>query len=267
MENAPLETLLTCTQCGGELHPDEGQVFVTCPYCSTTVYIDKSRVVFHWSLAPTLDEPGALGQLARWMGGNQTVKNLDKKSRISGHSFQYFPVWYFKYGQNGQEQVALQPGAATSITEMRSLKLPAGDLKRYDSSLDAQSQSPTVPLDAATAWLQAGNPNGAILETALVHIPIFTFKYDYQNRSYTALVEAGTGVVLANLYPAKAEAPYLTIGLVTAFVYLCLALLPVVAKAGWGNPGLSTGIVVMIVLGLVAAPVLMALAAWVAAKV
>ena len=62
-----------CTQCGGELHPDEGQIFLTCPYCESTVYLDKSRVVFHWYLASTLDDQKARTNLARWMGGNETV--------------------------------------------------------------------------------------------------------------------------------------------------------------------------------------------------
>ncbi len=35
---------LQCTQCGGELHPDEGQLFVTCPFCNSTIYLDKSHV-------------------------------------------------------------------------------------------------------------------------------------------------------------------------------------------------------------------------------
>jgi predicted RNA-binding Zn-ribbon protein involved in translation (DUF1610 family) len=80
METKPPEDALTCAQCGGELHPDEGQIFLTCPFCSSTVYIDKRRVVFHWYLAPTLDEAKARGALSRWMAGNQTVKDLDRKA-------------------------------------------------------------------------------------------------------------------------------------------------------------------------------------------
>ncbi len=82
--------VLNCTQCGGELHPDEGKIFLTCPYCSSTVYLDKSQVVFHWYLAPTLDEAKGRASLARWVSGNQTVKDLDKKSRLVGSSFEYF---------------------------------------------------------------------------------------------------------------------------------------------------------------------------------
>ena len=47
-------TEVHCAQCGGVLHPDEGQIFLTCPYCSSSVYLDKSKVVFHWSLACTV---------------------------------------------------------------------------------------------------------------------------------------------------------------------------------------------------------------------
>ena len=28
--------MFTCTQCGGEQTPDQGQLFVTCPYCGST---------------------------------------------------------------------------------------------------------------------------------------------------------------------------------------------------------------------------------------
>ena len=76
------ENVVSCAQCGGELHPDEGQIFLTCPYCGSTVYLDKSQVVFHWYLAPTLDEAKAGGALASWMAGNQTVKDLDKKASV-----------------------------------------------------------------------------------------------------------------------------------------------------------------------------------------
>jgi predicted RNA-binding Zn-ribbon protein involved in translation (DUF1610 family) len=267
MENNSPATTLSCTQCGGELHPDEGQVFLTCPYCSATVYVDKSKVVFHWFLAPTLNDDQARGALARWMAGNQTVKDLDKKSRLAGQTFQYFPVWYIKYRQQGREIIALEPAAAISITELRSLNLPAGDLRKYDGSVDSQSVTPTVPLEAAQTWLKERSGQVEVLETSLVHIPLHTFKYIYRNAPYTAVVEAGSGKVLANIYPAKAEAPYLLAAGVTALVYLCLATIPLIGGGILGSTGAGTGIALMLGLGLLAAPFLFALAAWVASKV
>ena len=139
--NNEISSKLECTQCGGELHPDEGQLFVTCPFCNSTIYLDKSRVVFHWYLAPTLDQKRARASLARWMSGNQTVKDLDEKSRIVDHSFQYFPLWFFKRRRSdGKEDIMLEPAAATSVSELERIPLPAGDLRKYDDALQDQAQ-------------------------------------------------------------------------------------------------------------------------------
>ncbi len=267
---APLpSTQLRCTQCGSELHPEEGQLFVTCASCNSTVYLDKSRVVFHWALTPTVDEAKARSLLAQWMAGNQTVKDLDKKAQLVSQTFEYFPLWYFKRrGAGDRDLLDLEPAAATSITELKSLQLPAGDLKKYDPALDGQAVPPSVPLQTALTWVQErGVPAVAITETALVHIPVYTFKYAYQDQTYTALVEAATGRTLANLFPAKAEAPYLLAGCATGGTFLGLALIPIVAALIGDESGFGLGLALCAGLGLLAAPLLFALAAWVAAKV
>ncbi len=258
MTEAPVTTL-NCTQCGGELHPQEGEIFLTCPYCSATVYVDKAQVVFHWFLAPTLNPEQAAGQLARWMSGNQTVKDLDKKSQVTAQSFEYFPIWFFKVARSGQEAQAIQPAAATSITEINKLSLPAGDLRPYDASVEGQAVAPSVPLEAAHEWLARSQPGAEVKEGALVHVPIFIFKYSYKGNIFTALVEAATGAVLANIYPAKAEAPYYTAAGITAAVFLFLAVLAI-----------SGGVVtttLALVLGVIALPILFFMAVAVASKV
>jgi hypothetical protein len=263
------ESQILCTQCGGELHPDEGQLFLVCPYCASAVYLDKSRVVFHWYLTPTLDEEKARASLRRWMAGNQTVKDLDKKAQLSAVSFEYFPVWYFKRRQvNKQEDILLEPAAAISVSEIRNINLPAGDLRKYEDRLDSQASPPSVPLQTALSWLEQRQiPRNEIIEQALVHIPIFTIKYLYQGKLYTSLVEAATGKVFANLYPAKAEAPYQLAGSLAALVFLCLASFPVIGGITGGSGGAGTGVLVCAGAGLVAAPLLFALAVWVAAKI
>jgi hypothetical protein len=268
--DAPIpQSKVFCTQCGGELHPDQDQLFLTCPYCSSTVYLDKSQVVFHWYLAPTLDETRARASLARWMSGNETVKDLDQKSQVEGVSFEYFPVWYFKRrSAQGKEEIALKPAAATSVSEIRRIPLLAGDLRKYESAIEAQSIMPTVPLEAALNWAAAQRlPRNEIAEKALVHLPLYTFKYSYLGQPYTAIVEAGTGRVFANIFPAKAEAPYRMVGGLAAAVFLCLATFPVIGALIDSGQGIWIGLLACSGLGILAAPALFALAAWVAAKV
>ncbi len=268
MESSNPATALNCTQCGGELHPDEGQVFITCPFCSSTVFIDKAQVVFHWYLRPTLNEAQATAALARWMSGSATVKDLDKHSQITSREFQYFPLWYFKAARkSGKETLHLEPAAATSVTELTHLQLPAGDLVQYDNSLHSQAVMPSVPLATAQQWLsQEQNEGLTPSESSLVHVPIYLMKYIYKETTYTAVVEAATGVVLANIYPTKSEAPYLAVAGITALIYLCLALVPVIASFSSGTAATAAA-GVAILIALIAAPFLFAAAVWVAAKV
>lgn len=154
------------------------------------------------------------------------------------------------------------------MTEIRHLNLPAGDLRQYEASLDSQSVDPNVPLEAAQARaLGDASANAQVLECALVHIPLYTFKYTFKSETYTAIVEAGTGATLANLYPAKAEAPYLLAGILAAVVFLCLALMPVIGALINDSDGFAVGASLCLGLGILAAPILFAVAAWVAAKV
>ena len=262
-----INTSLNCTQCGGELHPDEGQVFLVCPFCGATVYLDKSRVVFHWYVAPTLNESEARGALFRWMSGNQTVKDLDKKSQLSGMTFRFFPLWYIRWLAGGHEAVGLQPAAATSVSELTHLNLPAGDLRKYEERLDAQSDPPTVPLQAALDWFRQKNAQGEVREMSLVHVPIYLMKYQYGGKTFIAVVDGANGTVMANIYPAKAEIPYQLVGGVAALIFLCLATFPVMGALAGGSGAAMTGGLVCVGLGVVAAPLLMVWALWVASKV
>jgi hypothetical protein len=230
-------------------------------------------VVFHWFVAPTLDDQQAAAALYRWMSGSQTVKDLDKKSRVVGQSFQYFPVWYFKTrAANNHEDILLQPAAATSVTELAHLRVPAGDLRKYDPALDAQSAEPTVPLETGLEWARRSlelpsTAGGGLSEASLVHIPLYFFKYDFRDQTYTAVVDAASGSVLANLFPAKQESPYLLVGVVAALVYLCLALVPLVAWGAGGESSAMIGLAACSGLGLLAAPLLFAWAFYVASRV
>ncbi len=175
----------------------------------------------------------------------------------------------FKYlDSEGKETIFLEPAAAISISELRQLRLPAGDLRAYDPQLDPQALSPTVPLEAALSWEgERQNVKGELIETALVHIPLYTFKYTYKNDQYTAVVEGATGQTLANIYPAKAEAPYQLIAGLTAAVFLFLAALPHLGALLDPGAGFAIGLLLCLGAGIPAALGLFGLALWVAAKI
>jgi hypothetical protein len=126
-----------------------------------------------------------------------------------------------------------------------------------------------VPLKAGLSWLteNKGFPPHEIVEKSLVHLPLYTFKYIYRGQEYTALVEAGTGSVFANIFPAKAEMPYRLVGGLTAAIFLCLATSPLIGAAFGRGGGAALGLLVFLCLVAISAPLLFALAARVAAKI
>jgi hypothetical protein len=232
------------------------------------VYVDKSQVVFHYALGCTVTPEAAAAHLRRWMAGNQTVKDLDLKARIVSTTFQYFPVWYCKARVGGRESVYLEPAAATSISELKSLAIAAGDLQKYEAALDAQALPPTVPFTAMVRWLDNRSVKREHLaEASLVHLPIYIFKYAYGDGSYTALVEGSSGKVLANLFPAKPETPYLAVTVFATIGFLLLSCLPLAGYAFGEGTGLLIGTAAYLVLGAAFAAVVFAVAAYVSAKV
>jgi hypothetical protein len=262
------DTEIHCAQCGGVLRPEAGQVFLSCPYCGSAVFVDKRQVVFHYALGCTVTPEAAAASLRRWMAGNLTVKDLDRKARVVGSTFQYFPVWYCKARQNEREQVYLEPAAATSVSELKGLAIAAGDLQKYEPRLDAQAIAPTVPFTAMVQWLDNRSVRREQLaEAALVHLPIYLFKYEFGGQTYTALVEGSSGKVLANLFPPKAETPYLAVATLATLGFLVLSCLPLAGYAVYQTTGLLVGILAYLVAGAAFAAVVFAVAAYVSAKV
>jgi len=219
---------INCTQCGGEIEVGEGELFLRCPYCSTAIYVDKRKVVFHYVLDSTLSMEDAGRSLKRWMAGNETVKGLEEASRVVQQEFFYFPIWYFKVRKDGQERVFTQLAASTPIVDLKDVQIPAGDLKFFDPARYAGQtfKEPEVLYAAALEWLaKSGVAPENVLESALVHVPVFHFKYEYKGQTYDSIVEGSSGKVHSSIYPAKAETPYYLLAGLAVLLFLSEGLL------------------------------------------
>jgi hypothetical protein len=232
--SADVSPTINCRQCAAPLAVEQGQPFVTCKFCGATNFVDKARAVFHYLVRPTVREEGARTALNRWMAGNATVKDLDRKSTIEAVSFEYFPMWLVRATVQRDERVLLKPAAALSISELGQLNIPPADLVPFDMNVGATVVAPSVPFDTVQQWLIADQhiaPEN-IREAALVHLPVFTCKYTFNKRRYTALVDAATSKVFANIYPAKWEVPYVAIGTAAFVAYFVLAVLSLFINFG-----------------------------------
>jgi len=218
---------LRCPQCGGENPLPSGARLLRCQFCDAALFVDRSGLVSHYRLPRMVDRRQAAEALRRWMAGNDTVKDLDKKAENVVVTPVSFPVWMFRRRSADGEVVHAQPAAATPEPAMADLDVPAGRLVPFRAA-EAEAEDataaagaagdeagrvlriePTVPLETARGWLgQHGGDGGEVTETALVQVPFWRATYTFGGRSYTALVEGSTGVVLASVFPEKADAPY-----------------------------------------------------------
>lgn len=236
-----------------------GERLLPCAFCGASLYVDRSGLVSHYRLPRLLDRAAAEQAVRRWMAGNDTVKDLDRKVTDLDLSPLRFPLWMFRCRQGGGETVLARPAAATPEPALADLTVPAGKLEPYrlDGEEGAEQRAAdgepavepvpaSVPLDTARQWLP---PGGEVTETALVHVPLWRAAYRFGGRSYSAVVEASTGAVFASVYPEKAEAPYLVVAALGLLVFgveglsivhplwkavvMGLTALPLLAAAWW----------------------------------
>ena len=210
---------IACTQCGGENELASGRRLFRCQYCDASLFVDRGGVVNHYRLPPLLGADEARAALRRWMAGNETVKDLDKKSSIGAVSPVSFPMWLFRVRRGGREEAFVEPAAPTPIPQIADLEVPAGKLEPYTVETgDVEALGATIPLETARGWLEqrgVGEPE----ETALVQVPLWRCSYSYQGTDYEALVDGSTGAVMASVYPEKAESPYVLVAILGLILF------------------------------------------------
>lgn len=213
---------VSCPQCGGENVLPTGTALLLCSFCGASIFVDRSQVVIHYRVPRLLDEAQARESLRRWMAGNDTVKDLDRLAVLGAVTPLSFPMWLFRSQTAQGESVAVEPAAATPIGELADLELPAGKLEPFgDGEAGVEAIDVSVPLTTAKGWL--GQPAAAasqLTEQALVHVPLWRCDYQFQGKSYVALVEASTGRAMASVFPAKAETPYVAVAALGFVVFL-----------------------------------------------
>ncbi|MCP4202155.1 MAG: hypothetical protein GY769_09490 [bacterium] len=212
---------VTCPQCGGENSLRSGESFFACAFCGTTLFLDRSAIVAHYRLPRLVDRKQAQAALRRWMAGNDTVKDLDRKSKISAIDAVTFPMWLFRWRKGKRESVTVEPAAPTPMPVLADLSIPAGKLDPYDGAEEGAEAVPVaIPLETARGWVeQRGVTADEVTEVALVEIPLWRASYEYSGETFFSIVEGSTGRVLASVFPEKAESPYILVAVLGLILF------------------------------------------------
>ena len=86
----------------------------------------------------------------------------------------------FKRDQGGVEGVYVEPAASTTLPGLHSLKVPAGDIRVFDSTFDLNGVEMTKPDIEMFPYLN--RLPGTAKEQALVYFPIFHTRIQFQGQ-------------------------------------------------------------------------------------
>jgi len=211
-----------CTQCGASITVQATDRLLNCPYCDTALVVDGTGTLFHEVMVPTVRPEEAAAHLRRFLGGRDTVANLDREARVEDPVREYFPFWAFTIEGPAGDQVVLQPAAPSSLQGLQGLGLPAGTTRPMSPEVtgDARVIEPEVPAETAREWLAAKfGADVHVRRTALYHLPLYRAPYSWRGTTYQAAVDGVSGKVFPADFPAKAEAPYVLVAVLAVIVF------------------------------------------------
>jgi hypothetical protein len=210
-----------CTQCGASITIQATERLLACPYCDTALVVDGSGTLFHEVMVPTVRLEDTAAHLRRFLGGRDTVANLDREARLGEAHLEFFPFWAFHITGEHGDRVVLEPAAPSSLQGMQGIGLPPGSARPMSDDLTSGAPvlDPEVPMETAKEWLTAKYGEVPVRRSVLYHLPLYHTPYSWKGKDYRAAVDGISGKVFPADFPAKAEAPYVLVAVLGIVVF------------------------------------------------
>lgn len=193
---------IKCTQCGAKVPIEQDTGFIRCPYCETSLYVDTDRTVKHFSMSPQI-RPADLAPVIQRKLSYMEIKDPVKVGR---HNLVYFPFW--RLDMEGGFSITV-PASPPVIEDIIQIKCPAGDLKLFAPELAAEEEvvEPQALLEDAVADAAKlmDNKEPKFSAASLLHLPMYAVEYACGGARHKALVEAVSGEVYADDWPAAPQ--------------------------------------------------------------
>jgi len=223
---------IDCTQCGAELNPHKHEIFYSCPYCESTLFIQKGRSVQNFFVPRRVTVRDLTSILSTWLAQNELNEDISVVSR----SPFYFPFWYFQFG--GAEN-HLVPANSSEVEEVKRIDLPPVNLQQFSTKEMSKANlvQPQFLHDVALEKVikDTSSSPSQLVSSSLIYLPLWNVSYAYGSDPaiYTAVVEGTAGAVYANVIPA----PPLR-RLRAAYFSLAYGSLAIFIAAGIASPNL-----------------------------
>ncbi len=193
---------IKCTQCGAKVPIEEDSDFIRCPYCETALYVETDRTIKHYYMVAQKPDSD-LGPVIQRKISYMEIKD---PVEVTTHKISYLPFWKL---ETSGGKVVVVPAAMTPLEGLRKVAQPAGELKLYSAELTESFKvvEPQALLEEAAAegLILLDTPGLKFQSATLLHLPMYEVDYTCQNSAHKALVDAVSGEVYADQWPAAPQ--------------------------------------------------------------
>ena len=237
-----IETAETvCPQCSALLTaPHQVETFV-CIHCGSSLRTGEGLRLYRLAQRPSVDGGAATGFLRSWFAGDEGPPDMGTVARYDVGDLRYFP--FLRIRRSGADRVA--PLAPLPSPEVMSLaQVPAQLFADEDPALiDGEIDEELLRKELRLAVADPGSREVLIEQRA--YYPV---QYSYKGGRYSAVIDGGSGRVLASRRPPRRE--------VLGERRVALGLLALLFGEAVLVPGLTARIVVIAVTASASYPLL-----------
>ncbi len=172
---------IRCANCSAKIKLERDDPFLKCPYCDSTLFLDRAQTFKRFLLPPSVTEARARTLLGEELGRREMPRLpvLEVKGVL-------LPFW----GVRGRESGDSYPAFSPLPPALHGYKLPpAGALVAADPP---EGFEPADCSDSASAHWQDPSKSG---EFSLFHVPFFRITFGNEQAGYTAWLDAVSGGV------------------------------------------------------------------------
>lgn len=217
---------IKCAECGADVEISIAEAFIQCPYCDSTLYLDRARTFMHFLLKPVVSATRAKDLLFDEWKQNE-LKPLPVRE-IRG---KLLPFWRVKTGGTGETIPAFPP--------------PHGPLTRYrlpaaEAEFFTETPRGFEKVDCSEASSAHWEGETDLKAFNLFHVPFFEVETGSDKGLYKVWIDAVSGKVFYDESPPSLES-----GISTRFWFVMIALFLVFTAEGFIFPGVFAFLVVL----------------------
>ncbi len=223
---------IRCANCSAQIGLERDDAFFVCPYCASSLYLDRAHTFKSFLLPPAITETGARDQLAHELATREIPP-----TPVKGVQKILLPYW----GVRGEALQETIPAYSPEYTALQSFRLPAAGAVFYQNGLAADFEPVPCSERSSARWEERPD----VSSFALYRVPFYKIIYGSGTVAYTAWIDGVGGRTFADVTP-----PAVSTAITSRFLKLVVALFLVFVAEAALVPGFGLS---LLVVGLTAA--------------